>query len=95
MTNGGAPVGPEDRRRLFERFYRGHTGHRTDGFGLGLPLVREICEVLGGTVELTPEEPRTVFGVTLPAASPGAPGAGTGTAAVTPATMTSRRHDAR
>lgn len=66
VANGGHPVSPLDRDHLFERFYRGHTGRRTDGFGLGLPLVREICEVLGGTVELTPERTHTVFRVTLP-----------------------------
>lgn len=66
VSNGGHPVSPLDRDHLFERFYRGHTGRHTDGFGLGLPLVREICEVLGGTVELTSEQPKTVFRVILP-----------------------------
>jgi signal transduction histidine kinase len=80
VASGGTPVGAVDRRRLFERFYRGHTGQRTDGFGLGLALVAEICEVLGGTVELTPEEPRTVFRVTLPTVSSKAPGSVTGVA---------------
>ena len=80
VSSGGTLVGPADRDRLFERFYRGHTGQRTDGFGLGLALVAEICEVLGGTVELTPEESRTVFRVTLPLASSGGQGAGAGVA---------------
>ena len=79
VSSGGAPVGPVDRARLFERFYRGHTGQRTEGFGLGLALVAEICEVLGGTVELTADEPRTVFRVTLPTAPSGGQGAEAGT----------------
>ena len=80
VASGGIIVNPVDRGRLFERFYRGHTGQRTDGFGLGLALVAEICEVLGGTVELTPEMPRTVFRVTLPGGFSGEQGAGVGTA---------------
>jgi len=38
---------------LFERFYRCES-HRgvVDGFGLGLPLVRELVRALGGTVSL-------------------------------------------
>jgi len=77
VSSGGQTVSPMDRGRLFERFYRGRTGQRTDGFGLGLALVAEICEVLGGTVELTPETPRTVFRVTLPGGLWGGRRAGT------------------
>ncbi len=66
VTNGGEPLGPEERARIFERFYRGRGGRRGDGFGLGLALVREICGVLGGRVELVGEGPSTVFRVTIP-----------------------------
>src|SRR5680860_1659924 len=77
FESGGETLGEEERRRVFERFYRGPSSSRHEGFGLGLPLVREICEVLGGEVELTavPAGPsgepgetteRTRFRVTLP-----------------------------
>jgi signal transduction histidine kinase len=66
VSNGGRPLESEERARVFERFYRGWGGGRTEGFGLGLPLVREICEVLGGRIELTEPGPRTTFRVTLP-----------------------------
>lgn len=68
VTNGGEPLSSEERARIFERFYRGRGGRRGDGFGLGLALVREICGVLGGRVELVGEGPSTVFRVALPAA---------------------------
>ncbi len=66
VTNGGVPLSAEDRARVFERFYRGPASGRTEGFGLGLPLVREICEVLGGRIEIVGPGPATTFRVTLP-----------------------------
>jgi signal transduction histidine kinase len=69
VSNGGEPLRPEERARIFERFYRGRGGRRAGGFGLGLALVREICGVLGGRVELVGEGPGTVFRVTIPAGS--------------------------
>lgn len=69
VQSGGAPLSPEERTRVFERFFRGVAHSRTEGFGLGLPLVREICEVLGGSVELFADGPGTTFRVTLPRGS--------------------------
>jgi signal transduction histidine kinase len=66
VGNGGEPLTPEDRARIFDRFYRGSAGRRTDGLGLGLALVWEICDVLGGRVELVDGGPLTRFRVTLP-----------------------------
>ncbi|MHB8868923.1 MAG: sensor histidine kinase [Thermoleophilia bacterium] len=66
VQNGGESLAPEERDRVFARFFRGHSGMRQEGFGLGLPLVREICEVLGGTVELLDSGEGTTFRVTLP-----------------------------
>jgi signal transduction histidine kinase len=77
FDSGGDTLGDHERPRVFERFYRAASSARHEGFGLGLPLVREICEVLGGGVELTtaPAGPsdqpgeateRTRFRVTLP-----------------------------
>lgn len=63
FESGGEALGDEERGKVFERFYRGPSSSRHEGFGLGLPLVREICEVLGGDVQLT----------TVPAGSSGAP----------------------
>jgi len=72
VANGGEPLDREERARIFERFYRGKGGRRGDGFGLGLALVREICGVLGGRLELVGGGPSTIFRVTIPAAAGGA-----------------------
>jgi signal transduction histidine kinase len=66
VANGGQPLSSEDRPRLFSRFYRGRGGRQTEGFGLGLALVWEICDLLGGKVELVDGDPLTRFRVTLP-----------------------------
>lgn len=84
VANGGQPLTSEERARVFSRFYRGQGARQTDGFGLGLALVWEICEVLGGRVELVEGGQLTRFRVILPlgrdrlaafsSASPGTPG---------------------
>ncbi|NLT34561.1 MAG: ATP-binding protein, partial [Gaiellales bacterium] len=43
---------------------------RVEGFGLGLPLVREICRVLGGDVTLLERADTSVFEVRLPLQAP-------------------------
>ena len=44
---------PREQQRIFERFYRvPGTGHR-QGFGLGLPIVRELVHAQGGSVGVT------------------------------------------
>ncbi len=50
-TGRGMPSDVQD--RIFERFYRS-TSDR-EGFGLGLPLVREMVRALGGKVEIESE----------------------------------------
>jgi two-component system sensor histidine kinase VicK len=43
-----------DARRIYDRFYRA-AGRGTDGFGLGLSIVRQAVRTLGGTVEIESE----------------------------------------
>jgi signal transduction histidine kinase len=46
-------VAPDERERIFERFFRGARDRGSaDGFGLGLPLTRDIVRALGGDVRL-------------------------------------------
>jgi two-component system OmpR family sensor kinase len=49
------PLGEEERARVFERFYRGEAARaRSDGFGLGLSLAREMARAMGGDVRCQP-----------------------------------------
>jgi signal transduction histidine kinase len=49
VRDEGPGMSPEDRRRAFDRFWRGRAG---EGSGLGLAIVRRLVEADGGSVEL-------------------------------------------
>ncbi|HEU5213131.1 MAG TPA: HAMP domain-containing sensor histidine kinase [Gaiellaceae bacterium] len=55
VRDEGPGLPPEDRRRAFDRFWRGRTG---EGSGLGLAIARRLVEADGGTVELVDASPR-------------------------------------
>ena len=43
VRNEGEPIPPGDLERIFERFYRADPARTAGGFGLGLPIAREIA----------------------------------------------------
>ena len=55
VRDHGPGIAPEDRERVFDRFYRATSARSLPGSGLGLAIVRDIAEAHGGTV--TVEEP--------------------------------------
>lgn len=69
VRDSGPGVQVEDRDRIFERFYRGRSGHRrSDGAGLGLSIVQAIAEAHGGRVQLVSEPGQgATFTVVVPA----------------------------
>lgn len=50
VRDNGPGVAENDRKRLFERFFRAKPGGRVPGTGLGLYLARTVVESHGGTV---------------------------------------------
>jgi signal transduction histidine kinase len=57
VLDDGRGIPPEERDRMFDRFYQG--GDRDPaGFGLGLPIVRAAVTAIGGEVELESVEGR-------------------------------------
>lgn len=53
VEDSGIGVPPEDRERVFERFYR-VLGTNADGSGLGLPICREIADLHQAELSLGP-----------------------------------------
>ena len=54
VHDDGPGIAPEDMPRLLQRFERGGSARRTDGAGLGLPIVAAIAEAHHGEVRLDP-----------------------------------------
>jgi two-component system, OmpR family, sensor histidine kinase BaeS len=54
VADTGPGVPPEERERVFERFFRGSLGRRASGSGIGLAVVKDLVEAHGGAVSLEP-----------------------------------------
>jgi two-component system, OmpR family, sensor histidine kinase KdpD len=68
VQNEGSFIPPEEREKVFQRFYRGPgSEHRVAGTGLGLSVVRRITEAhRGRTWVVSDPEEGTTFVLTLP-----------------------------
>ena len=73
VVDAGIGVPPEDRARVFEPFWRGPTAvaEAIRGTGIGLALVREYVDAMGGRVGVDPAEGGgSVFWFTVPTSPP-------------------------
>lgn len=70
VADRGPGVRPEDRDRVFERFFRGGPASGSGVGGIGLSVVRWVAEAHGGAARLLDSERGAAFEVALPAASP-------------------------
>jgi signal transduction histidine kinase len=69
VTDNGVGLNPEERKRIFERYYRVSTGnvHDVKGFGLGLSYVKLIVKGHGGSVAVRSEEGKgSTFEIGIP-----------------------------
>lgn len=55
VADGGPGLAPDERERIFERFYRGSGARRGDGSGLGLAIARSAAQAMGGTLTVDGE----------------------------------------
>lgn len=71
IANTGSPIPQEDRKKIFDRFFRTDEsrGRHVDGTGLGLNLAREIVNALNGCLTLDESKDEMIsFTVVLPKA---------------------------
>ncbi len=54
VRDHGPGVAPEDRERVFDRFWRAPSARQLPGSGLGLSIVKDVAESHGGSVTLEP-----------------------------------------
>jgi signal transduction histidine kinase len=71
VTDFGIGIAPEDHERIFARFERAVSRQNYGGFGMGLFIVRQIVEAMGGSVRVASSaDGGTVFTVSLPLEHP-------------------------
>jgi two-component system OmpR family sensor kinase len=72
VTDRGVGISDADKRRIFEKFFRGAAASlQRQGFGLGLPIVQELVAAHRGRVEVESEVGQgSTFRIILPAHAP-------------------------
>lgn len=66
VINDGEEIQPEDRERIFKKFYQADKSHSSEGNGIGLAIVKRVTELHSGSIDVQSENGSTRFTVTLP-----------------------------
>lgn len=66
VQNTGSSIQPENRERVFQKFFQEDRSHAVYGNGVGLAIVMQIVQLHGGTAKAESEADVTAFTVRLP-----------------------------
>ncbi len=66
ISDTGLQISKENMERIFNKFYQADESHATEGYGIGLSVVKGIVELHGGLVIPSSGGGTTVFTVVLP-----------------------------
>ncbi|MFB2768401.1 ATP-binding protein [Pelatocladus sp. BLCC-F211] len=67
IRDRGQGMQPEELQRITERFYRGNQARPRGGFGLGLAIAQQICQLQGGYLQINSQPQQgTVVQLLLP-----------------------------
>jgi signal transduction histidine kinase len=72
VTDTGIGIPEQEQEQIFDAFYRGSNVDARRGLGLGLSIVRESVQLMGGTLQLSSKPGEgTIMRVTLPVTASG------------------------
>lgn len=68
VINTGVEISPVEQHRVFDKFYRipNHDPWKFGGTGIGLALVENLIQLLGGSIHLESQAGQTTFTIDLP-----------------------------
>ena len=69
VCNTPGPAGWPEPDKVFDKYYRSPSARRQAGTGLGLFLVRNVVQILGGRINYTPDSTQIGFTLQLPEAA--------------------------
>ncbi len=55
VYNEGQGIDSDNIERIFDKFYQCDTSHKSEGYGLGLPLCKRVAELCGGSIKAQSE----------------------------------------